>query len=53
VEYLPERRVSRRVSRWEEDEMIQIGARKAERALLFDQRDPGAISQMLAAFIAG
>jgi hypothetical protein len=33
--------------------MIQISARKAESTLAFDQRDPGAMPQMLAAFIAG
>jgi hypothetical protein len=53
VEYFSRASRQRRVSRWKKEEMIHVRAGEAERAFPFDERDPHAVSQMLAAFVAG
>jgi hypothetical protein len=43
----------RSVARRQKSQVIEIGAGQAERASLAGQKDPGAVSQFLATFVAG
>jgi hypothetical protein len=43
----------RRVTGWEEDQVIQVSARQADRTFIFNQGDPCMAAKLLAALAAG
>lgn len=42
-----------RITGWQKEKMIQIGAGQAPGTLVFNQRDPGAPTKLLPALVAG